>query len=133
MLNRRILRIKAFKVLYGSVIADQTTLAQAEAQLDLSCEATRDLYLYMLSIVSPLTQVAKDRIEAAKSKLRPTEEDLNPNMKFAENALAKLIDADVDFQKLLSKKKYSWSQYDLLLKKVMNSVASKEYFAEYMS
>ena len=133
MLNRRILRIKAFKVLYGSVIADQTTLAQAEAQLDLSCEATRDLYLYMLSIVSPLTQVVKDRIEAAKSKLRPTEEDLNPNMKFAENALAKLIDADVDFQKLLSKKKYSWSQYDLLLKKVMNSVASKEYFAEYMS
>ena len=133
MLNRRILRIKAFKVLYGSVIADQTTPAQAEAQLDLSCEATRDLYLYMLSIVSPLTQVAKDRIEAAKSKLRPTEEDLNPNMKFAENALAKLIDADVDFQKLLSKKKYSWSQYDLLLKKVMNSVASKEYFAEYMS
>ena len=133
MLNRRILRIKAFKVLYGSVIADQTTLAQAEAQLDLSCEATRDLYLYMLSIVSPLTQVAKDRIEAAKSKLRPTEEDLNPNMKFAENALAKLIDADVDFQKLLSKKKYSWSQYDLLLKKVMNSVASKEYFADYMA
>ena len=133
MLNRRILRIKAFKVLYGSVIADQTTLAQAEAQLDLSCEATRDLYLYMLSIVSPLTQVAINRIEAAKSKLRPTEEDLNPNMKFAENALAKLIDADVDFQKLLAKKKYSWAQYDLLLKKVMNSVASKEYFAEYMS
>ena len=133
MLNRRILRIKAFKVLYGSVIADQTTLAQAEAQLDLSCEATRDLYLYMLSIVSPLTQVAKDRIEAAKSKLRPTEEDLNPNMKFAENALAKLIDADVDFQKLLPKKKYSWSHYDLLLQKVMNSAASKEYFAEYMS
>lgn len=133
MLNRRILRIKAFKVLYGSVIADQTTLAQAEAQLDLSCEATRDLYLYMLSIVSPLTQVAKDRIEAAKSKLRPTEEDLNPNMKFAENALAKLIDADVDFQKLLAKKKYSWAQYDLLLKKVMNSVASKEYFADYMA
>ena len=133
MLNRRILRIKAFKVLYGSVIADQTTLAQAEAQLDLSCEATRDLYLYMLSIVSPLTQVAKNRIEAAKSKLRPTEEDLNPNMKFAENALAKLIDADVDFQKMLAKKKYSWAQYDLLLKKVMNSVASKEYFADYMA
>lgn len=133
MLNRRILRIKAFKVLYGSVIADQTTLAQAEAQLDLSCEATRDLYLYMLSIVSPLTQVAINRIEAAKSKLRPTEEDLNPNMKFAENALAKLIDADVDFQKLLAKKKYSWAQYDLLLKKVMNSVASKEYFADYMA
>ena len=133
MLNRRILRIKAFKVLYGSVIADQTTLAQAEAQLDLSCEATRDLYLYMLSIVSPLTQVAKDRIEAAKSKLRPTEEDLNPNMKFAENALAVLLDGDEDFQKVFKKKKFDWSQYDLFLKKVMTSIASKDYFAEYMA
>ena len=132
MLNRRILRIKAYKVLYGSVIAEGTSLAQAEAQLEQACEATRDLYVYMLSIIPALTQVAKDRIDAAKSKLRPTEEDLNPNMKFAENGMARLIAEDVDLNKLLAKKKYSWAQYDILLKKVMTSVASKEYFAQYM-
>lgn len=133
MLNRRILRIKAYKVLYGSVIAEGTSLAQAEAQLEQACEATRDLYVYMLSIIPALTQVAKDRIDAAKSKLRPTEEDLNPNMKFAENEMARLIAEDVDLNKLLAKKKYSWAQYDLLLKKVMTSVASKEYFSQYMA
>lgn len=132
MLNRRILRIKAYKVLYGSVIAEGTSLAQAEAHLEQACEATRDLYVYMLSIIPALTQVAKDRIDAAKSKLRPTEEDLNPNMKFAENGMARLIAEDVDLNKLLAKKKYSWAQYDILLKKVMTSVASKEYFAQYM-
>lgn len=132
MLNRRILRIKAYKVLYGSVIAEGTSLAQAEAQLEQACEATRDLYVYMLSIIPALTQVAKDRIDAAKSKLRPTEEDLNPNMKFAENGMARLIAEDVDLNKLLAKKKYSWAQYDILLKKVMTSVASKDYFAQYM-
>lgn len=132
MLNRRILRIKAYKVLYGSVIAEGTSLAQAEAQLEQACEATRDLYVYMLSIIPVLTQVAKDRIDAAKSKLRPTEEDMNPNMKFAENGMARLIAEDVDLNKLLAKKKYSWAQYDILLKKVMTSVASKEYFAQYM-
>ena len=132
MLNRRILRIKAYKVLYGSVIAEGTSLAQAEAQLEQACEATRDLYVYMLSIIPSLTQVAKDRIDAAKSKLRPTEEDLNPNMKFAENGMARLIAEDVDLNKLLAKKKYSWAQYDILLKKVMTSVASKDYFAQYM-
>lgn len=87
----------------------------------------------MLSIVSPLTQVAREKIEAAQKKFNQTEEERNPNMKFAENKLAQLLDADVDFQKLLSKKKYSWAPYDLLLKKVMTSVASKEYFAEYMA
>lgn len=133
MLNRRILRIKAFKVLYGSVLSDEKSLSLAQTQLEQSCEATRDLYLYMLSIVSPLTQVARERIEAAQRKFNQTEEERNPNMKFADNQLAKLLDADIDFQKIISKKKYSWAPYDLLLKKVMTSVASKEYYAEYMA
>jgi N utilization substance protein B len=132
MLNRRILRIKAFKVLYANILAGNSSLAQAETQLDQSCEATRDLYLYMLSVVPALTQIARERQEAAKTKLRPTEEDLNPNTKFVDNALAKLIAEDVDLNKLLAKKKFSWAQYDLILKKVMTSVASKEYFQKYM-
>jgi N utilization substance protein B len=86
----------------------------------------------MLSVVPALTQIAKDRQEAAKTKLRPTEEDLNPNTKFVDNALAKLIAEDIDLNKLLAKKKFSWAQYDLILKKVMTSVASKEYFQKYM-
>ncbi len=133
MLNRRILRIKAFKVLYGSVLAENMSLAQAEAQLELSCEATRDLYIYMLGIISPLTKIAQERIEMGKSKFNPTDEERNPNMKFAENELAKLIDQDTDFQKIYKKKKFDWSQYDLVLKKIMTSVASKDYYAEYMA
>ena len=133
MLNRRILRLKAFKVLYGSVLSDNMSLTQAQSQLDLSCEATRDLYVYMLGIVSPLTKLAQERIDAAKSKFNPTEEELNPNTKFADNALAKLLDEDVDFQKVFKKKKFSWEQYDLFLKKVLSSIQSKEYYAEYMA
>ena len=133
MLNRRILRIKAFKVLYSSVLSGNTSLDQAESQLEMSCEATRDLYVYMLGIVSPLTKMARERIEAAKAKFNPTEEEKNPNMKFAENALAVLLDQDVDFQKVFTKKKYSWAQYDVFLKKVLASVMEKEYYAEYMA
>jgi N utilization substance protein B len=133
MLNRRILRIKAFKVLYSSVLSGNMSLSQAEAQLELSCEAARDLYVYMLGVVSPLTKIAQDRIEAGLSKFNPTEEEKNPNRKFAENSLAVLLDADEDFQKVFKKKKFDWGQYDLFLKKVMTSVASKGYYAEYMA
>ena len=132
MLNRRILRIKAFKTLYGSVLSGEMSLQQAEVNLEASCEATRDLYVFMLGVVSPLTQVAKDKIEAAKSKFNPTEQERNPNMKFAENALAVLLDEDVDFQKIFTKKKFSWAQYDLVLKKIYSSIQEKEYFQSYM-
>lgn len=133
MLNRRILRIKAFKILYANALSENMSLSEAESQLDVSCEATRDLYLFMLGLVSPLTKVAADRIEAGKAKFNPTEEEKNPNMKFAENELAAYFDSNVDFQKLYSKKKYSWEQYDLVLKRIMTSVASKEYYASYMA
>ena len=69
MLNRRILRIKAYKVLYSNALAGNMTLSGAESQLDIACEATRDLYLFMMGMVSPLTQVAAERIEAANSIL----------------------------------------------------------------
>ena len=132
MLNRRILRIKAFKALYGSVLSGDMTLAQAEANLEASCEATRDLYIYMLGIVSPLTEIARERIEASRTKFNPTEEEKNPNMKFVENSLAVVLNQDVDFQKIFSKKKFSWAQYDLVLKKIFSSIQEKDYFKSYM-
>ena len=133
MLNRRILRIKAFKTLYGGVISGNMSLAQAENQLEASCEAARDLYVYLLGVVSPLTQIAAEKIEMARTKFNPTDQEKNPNMKFALNALARLLDEDVDFQKVFSKKKFSWTQYDLVLKKIYSSILEKDYFKEYMS
>ena len=106
MLNRRILRIKVFKVLYGSVLDSSMSLAEAESRLDVSCEATRDLYVFMLGIVSPLTRIARERLESARKKFNPTEEERNPNMKFADNALAGLLDSDPDFLKAFTKRKF---------------------------
>ncbi len=133
MLNRRILRIKVFKVLYGSVLTGGGSLAEAEAGLDVSCEATRDLYVFMLGIISPLTRVARERLESARRKFNPTEEERNPNMKFADNALARLLDEDPDFGKAFSRRKFSWEQYDLFLKKIYSSITGRDYYAKYMS
>lgn len=132
MLNRRILRIKAFKIIYSYAVTRSMSLEDAYYELEVMCEATRDLYLYMMSIVSPLTKMARQRMEAARNKFNPTQEELNPNEKFVNNALAKLLDSDPDFMKLIEKKKYSWEQYDILLRKVLDSVYQKEYFRKYM-
>lgn len=119
-------------MLYGSVLAGGGTLAEAEAGLDASCEATRDLYVFMLGIVPPLTRVARERLESARKKFNPTEEERNPNMKFADNALAVLLDEDPDFAKAFSKRKFSWEQYDLFLKKIYSSIVQKDYYRKYM-
>ncbi|MCQ2144090.1 MAG: hypothetical protein MJY56_08515 [Bacteroidales bacterium] len=136
MLNRRILRIKVFKTLYASSLTwDSTapsTLADSEKFLKESCEKTRELYLLMLGIVSPITRIAAARLEAAKNKIHLTEEDLNPNTKFAENALAMYLDGDRDFRKAFDRLKFDWNQYDLILKKTLNSITGKPWFKKYM-
>ena len=133
MLNRRILRIKAFKVIYGYAVTGDKTLEDAYNELDASCEATRDLYLLMLAVISPLTAEARNRIESARSKFNPTEEELHPNEKFAENALARLLDADPDFQKILSRKKLGWDRYDIFVRNLYDSIRVKPYFQKFMA
>lgn len=132
MLNRRILRIKAFKAVYSLAENPEIELKELEAQLDRSCEATRDLYLFLLSVAGPLTQLAKERIEAARGKFNPSEEELNPNMKFVENRFSAILAADPDFCKILSRKKLSWDQCDVLLRHLYDSIRSRDYFKAYM-
>ena len=150
MLNRRILRIKAFKVLYSYAENRSMTLNEALSALDISCEATRDLYLLMLaldisceatrdlyllmlSIAGPLTAEAARRAEAASHKFNPTEEELHPNLKFVHNALAPLLAEDPDFQKLLERKKLSWDQDDALVNQLYETLVTRPYYAAYLA
>jgi N utilization substance protein B len=133
MLNRRILRIKAFKVLYSYAENQSMTLEEAESQLGESLEATRTLYLFMLDLIPALTQEARRRIEESASKFNPTEEERHPNMKFAQNQIAPLLSEDPDFQKIISRRGLSWEQQDAFLRKLYDTVRTREYFTEYMA
>ena len=133
MLNRRILRIKVFKTVYCYAENHGMTLKEAEALLDLSCEATRDLYLFLLALTGPLTAEARARIEAARSKFNPTPEELHPNLKFVENRIAPLLEQDPDFSKLAARKKFSWDQYDVLLRRLYERIRGRKYFKDYLS
>lgn len=133
MLNRRILRIKAFKAVY--CIAENPLVSQKEilSQLESSCESTRNLYLFLLGLVKPLTSEAYSRIDALRNKFNPTEEERHPNLKFTTNLLAPLIDEDPDFSKIFSKKKLSWEQYDVFLRHLYEDVRESGFFKEYMA
>ena len=132
MLNRRILRIKAFKAVYCYAENHGMSLKEAESLLDVSCEATRDLYLFLLAMTGPLTEEARSRIESARAKFNPTEEELHPNLKFVRNRIAPLLMQDPDFSKLVAKKKFAWDQYDVLLRRLYERVRSRKYFQDYL-
>ena len=133
MLNRRILRIKAFKVIYSRTENPSMTLKEGEGQLELSCESTRDLWLFMLAVTTALTDEARNRIEAAKGKFNPTEEEKNPNLKFAENGIAAMFSEDPGFKKVISRKKFSWDQNDVFLRHLYDNLRTRDYYKAYMA
>lgn len=133
MLNRRLLRIKAFKVLFSAENSGSKSVDAAQKELLLSCEKTKDLYYFILNLSGSLIKVAQDRIDAGLKKFHPTEQESNPNLKFVNNSFAELIASDPDFGKYCQKKGLVWVDYDQFVKKVYNSMVASEYYAEYMA
>lgn len=132
MLGRRILRIKAFKTVYSFAENRSMTLKEAAAQLNKSCEATRDLYLLMLSLPQAVTAEALSRIQAAQGKFNPTEEERHPNFRFTNNSIARILNQDSEFNSILKKKKFSWDQSDVLLRHLYETLRQRDYYKQYM-
>lgn len=67
-----------------------------------------DLYLYYLLIFGEQVAFAEKRIEERLNKVRPTEEDLNPNRKFADNKVFRHLMNNSDLKKQSDFYKINW-------------------------
>ena len=133
MISRRMLRIKVIKALYMHLKSESDSLMASEKTLLASIDKTYDLYFQMLSLVVELAHYAEQRQQAAMQKKLPTYEDLNPNRKFVENSVIRLI-ADSDLvNDYLAARKLNWSKYPELIKMLYNQLEETPYFKKYMS
>ncbi len=133
MLNRRLIRIKVFKVLYSSVTSGSDSLIEAEKTLNYSCEKTLHLYYFMLNAAVALRNAALTRIETGLMKFNPTPEERNPNRKFAENRVSAYLAGDPRFVKFCEDHGLMWNE-DLqsFIKKTLQTLSTRDYFKEYM-
>ena len=133
MISRRMLRIKAIKALYAHLKSDADSLMASEKTLVASIDKTYDLYFLMLSLIVELAHYAEQRQELARKKQLPTYEDLNPNRKFVENSVIRLIDSSDAVNDYLAAHKLSWAKYPELIKTLFAQLEQTEYYKAYMS
>ena len=133
MISRRLVRIKAFKCLFAYEGSGADNLAAAEKDLIQSCEKVRDLYYFLLNIASSIVEVASERIAVGLRKFHPTEQEANPNMKFVRNRYAKMLEDDPEFGRYCQRKGLVWGEYDPFVKRVYNSMITKDYYINYMN
>ena len=133
MISRRMLRIKVIKALYMHLKSESDSLMASEKTLISSIDKTYDLYFQMLSLVVELAHYADQRQQAAMQKKLPTYEDLNPNRKFVENSVIRLIAESDSVNDYLASRKLSWNKYPELIKMLYNQLEQTPYFKKYMS
>ena len=133
MLSRRLIRIKAFKTLYAFEASGSDNAAAAQKSLVESCDKVRDLYYFMLNISSSLIRVAEEKIAAGMRKFRPTEAEANPNLKFVRNRFAALLAGDPELGRICHKRGLLWGEHEPFVRRVYNSLVTKEYYQNYMN
>ena len=66
------------------------------------------LYLYQLHLLIEINSFAKRSIKRAKNKRLPDESDLNPNMRFVNNAIWQILAADPYLKQIKEDLGVSW-------------------------
>lgn len=133
MISRRMLRIKVIKALYAHMKSDADSLMASEKMLVTSIDKTYDLYFLMMSLIVEMAHYAEQRQEMAKKKQLPNYEDLNPNRKFVDNAVVRLLAQSDSVNDYLAARKLSWAQYPELIKTLFAQLEQSDYYQKYMT
>ena len=133
MLSRRHLRVKVLQALYAFFQSGGDDIAVGEKQLIKSTDKLYELYIYQLSFLIKLVDFTRNRIEEAKKKFYPTEEDLHPNTRLVENRLVAQIEENKDYLRWHNKLKINWVDEENLFHKFLHELRSSQEYIEFIT
>lgn len=135
MLSRRLLRVKVMQTIFSQALqGSEADYRLLEKELYHSIARAHDLYHFMLLLPIALRRLAEKRIENGKSKLRPTAEELNPNMRFVNNRLIHELEQNEMLNSYLESNKLSWNTKELddVLKTIYAKMCESEFYRQYL-
>lgn len=133
MISRRIIRIKVLQVLYAYYTSPDKSINLTEKELFFSIQKTYDLYHYILQLPVEIANHAHTLIELRRKKHFPTEEDLNPNLRFVNNQVICQLRSNKSLNNYLNQSKMSWRDEPELVRRLYNTLLETDFYAEYMS
>lgn len=115
--------------------SSQDNIIEGLADLRTSLEKARELYFRFLLLPIELTYQQEVELEERRCRYNRTEADMNPNPKFIDNELVKLLSHSEDIKAFADSKKISWIEQDRdiiihLLKKITDSEIYREYMSD---
>ena len=132
MINRVLIRLKIVQIIYAYYQNGGKNLDTAEKELFFSLSKAYDLYNYLLLLMVEVTRYATRRVDMGKNKLRPTKEELSPNMKFIENRFATQLEINRQLNDFVNTQKKSWDNEEDFIKSFYAQILESDIYKEYM-
>ena len=134
MINRVLIRTKVVQNLYSYMLTKpDRSLSAALKDLESSLAKTYELYHYLLRLPVELTHIQEMRLDEARNKYMPTEEDLHPNMKFAGNRLVAALAGNEQLRQFAEEHTVTWNDDPILERLLLDKILKSELYQEYMA
>lgn len=134
MINRVLIRTKVVQSLYSYMLTrPERTLGNALKDLEACLNKTYELYHYLLRLPVELTHIQEMKLDEARNKYMPTQEELNPNMKFVNNRLVKALADNEQLQQFAQENNITWNDDPIFERLMLDKVIKSDVYNEYMA
>lgn len=111
----------------------ECTLSRAQKDLTASLDKTYELYHYLLRLPVELTHIQEIKLDEARNKYMPTEEELNPNLKFVNNRLVKALADNEMLAQYAQDNNVTWNDDPIFERLMLDKVIKSDLYNDYMA
>lgn len=119
-------------IVYAWLRNSQGTIKQYDKELEKSIHSFEDLYYAFFQLLIEIHHYLLKEIDRKKNKHLPSEEELNPNMRFIENPAMLAVVNDEIIQSYVKNNYISWSDNTELIHKLAKELEESNFYNRYM-
>lgn len=133
MLNRRHIRIKVMQSLFAFKGTESDDFSKDEKFLLHSIDSMFELYLVIMALLIEVQKKANSRLDLSQKKMLATQDDINPNRKFADNSVLEFISSNTMLKEAIENKKLNYWHLDFeYVDIIYKAILDSDLYSEYM-
>ena len=133
MLNRRHIRVKVMQTMYAFKGGESDDFSKDQKFLLFSIDNMYNLYLLLISLLVEVQKRAENDLQKKQKKHLATQEDKDPNRKFINNQLLKLLKDNLELKNRLETYKITnWDLDGEYVDVIFKAIVSSDLYKEYM-
>lgn len=109
-------------------------VSEARNNLEKSLDQAHDLYMGLLRLIVDITDMQATRLEEAKHKYLPTQQDLTPDTRFIDNEFVKALAENDELNKYVESRGVSFiDDNEIAVGSILDLIIASDTYKDYMS